>query len=69
MANTGLTIGHIAQTALSRRRRDTVIRVSEAGGSKADAMAETGLTANGLSTLLRREFGSQKWPIAEELLK
>jgi hypothetical protein len=57
--------GHATKTARSRLRWQKARDISAAGGTKADAAAATGLSLEGLNTLLRKHVGNQQWPIQE----
>lgn len=57
--------GHAAMTARANLRWQKARDISDAGGSKADAVAATGLSMDGLNTMLRRHTGNQHWPIQE----
>ena len=66
MATQSQCIGGAVIKARSNLRWQKARDISDAGGSKADALRATGLTLKGLNTLLLKRVGSQRWPIKEK---
>lgn len=59
----GQAKGRATKSARSNLRWQKARDISDSGGTKADAMTATGLTLDGLNSLLRNRTGSQQWPI------
>lgn len=60
--------GQLTMSLRAKQRLNTARTLSQAGVSLKDAAERIGMKQKGLEELLRRNFGTQRWPIAEENL-